>query len=368
MSDLELVLSITREREDYHEPFHEYAEAELKGRGISLSDFLNGAALAAGLDDPEVGTIDQVANHFTPDIASWELFVVTNCLDETIAVQKEVDGWSIHEYEDGAYTCSYFVPEAAEEVRRFLELAPPLEVDVFNLDEWMALEQSKSPVYIRRLISELNEADVSSTVQPPVMLGDPDGPYTLRVPGNRLKAGQDALVRVAEGILGLHRRAETLAEGEDRKSELELYDLLVELEPGNYIVWYNRGVVRLEMDRKDDAANDFLEAATLLMVGGGDVRSLIPKRSAGGLLGSVMGTGKSEAPRIPDALPDVELRLIEILTEHPARLDIIECLAGITRSADRWDDSAGYCKRILEIDPDNEMAKAVLASLPMEEE
>ena len=371
MSDLELVRTLTIDRENFQGNFLVIAESEREKRALSIENFIDDVHLAQNDEEGESCTIDQALAKVHSDIPLWSILTITNCLEDAWVIQREFRQWLVHHYVEEGYLTSFFFDNTEQlksTLRRFLSLEF-WSVDVsYDLNTWKPIFQSRSPAFLNKIISELG--DISHTVKTPLFSQDQKGQLVLLVHPEFEKQAQEIVDNNHTKIEQLYDRAEYLAKTKNSEQELRVYDILSELVPDNLAVHYNRGNVLIELDRLDEAVESLIEAIVLGLPEIGDKIDLKPRRGSG-VAGSVnpllslvtLSRENNEQLHYPDYIDDIEILLLHIREQRPKNTRILHGLAII---AEQKNDIAVACQHyrdMLAIDPQNKAAQIHLAYL-----
>ena len=371
MTDLELVRTLTIDRESFQETFLAIAEGEREKRALSIEAFIDNIYLAQNDEEGASCTIDQALSKVHSDISLWSIITLTNCMEDAWVIQREVSRWLVHHYVEEGYATSFFF-DATEQLKSTLRRFLSLElwtVDVsHDLNTWKPIFQSRSPAFLNKIILELG--DILHTVKTPLFSQDQKGQLVLLVHPEFEKQAQEIVAENHTKIEQLYDRAEHLAETENPERELKIYDILSELVPDNLAVHYNRGNVLLELDQLDEAVESLIEAIVLGLPETGNKIDLKPRRG-GGIAGSVnpllsllvLSQTNNEPLHYPDYLDDVEMLLQHIREQHPENTRTLHGLAII---AEQKNDIAVACQHyrdMLALDPQNKAAQTHLTYL-----
>ena len=381
MSDGELLRALTVERHENSDRFHQIAAAVLEERGHPLEQLLD--RVGVRLDDGEETTVsvDAALLRLQDELALWQALVFTNCLDDALVLQRELQGWTAHHYADEAYGQSYFVgvsDRARDLLALFLRLEDwsHLAGEGHHLDNWTTVAASDSPELIKRVAMDLDAAGIPHTVQTSVFFPGGEDAMAVRVPPEFSGEASDLLDEAEESVEDLYERAEDMARQGNLAGELEIYDTLTAEDPENVAVFYNRGNVLLELRQPEAAADCLIEAVALGM------RSVKPDLQPGGgrglagltgvigvLLRKLMPPGepRPSPPRYPDFVDDAEMLLDQLVGQLPTSTKVLHCLATISRLKNDTAAAETRYRRILEIDPEDKVAYFNLGYLHSEQ-
>ena len=372
MSDRELLLAATLGRGENSPRFRDEALRHLERRGIDL-DELTGRARVR-VDDGEAQTLPaaravELLGHAEP----WQTLSFVSCVGDSLLVQREPRQWWCHFYDGDTYRGS-FRCERGEEVagvlRPFLNLEPwdGGAGELQRLDDWSLLIDSDAVDFIESIALDLDDAGIPHTVRTPLLAGgdgeEEDGEvYAVLVPRPHFGEAIDAIDEVEETIVDLYEEAEELAARGNLSAELEVYDQLVETDPENHAVFYNRGHILLELGRWEEAAAALIEAVSLGMQRVD--KSLQPEERGAAGIGGLAGllafllrreVAVPSGPGYPDFIDDSEMLLERLLQRLPESVEILHCLAAIARLKNRREAAEAHYRRVLEIDPEDKVA------------
>ena len=376
MADRELVRAVTVDREKFAAGFHSVALGELQRREVSLERFVDFAWVGHPTGRRRRCSVAEALEVVDEEMPLWRLFLFGNCLDDALVMQRERSQWTIHHYVAEEYRHSFFLFERnslRSVLDCFLRLEPwaGLVEQTHNLDDWELFEHSSSREQIDQLATELGEGGIPHTIKPPSISRDQDEAFSLLVPAELLDAA-DEIVNDFEGELDrLYTQATELAAGADPRRELEVYGQLVEAAPTNPAVFYNRGSLLLELGRYQEAADSLVEAVSLGMEVAQTPLQPGLNQGGGGLLGVVVTLfrksfadgGRERSPSYPDFIEDAEMLLGTVLEHLPNNTKVIHCLASICRLRHDAAGAASHYRRILDIEPDDRIARFYLGYL-----
>lgn len=377
MSDRELVIHLTIDRENFDASFLDIVNAELEKRGVSLDAYLNNVHVAQDDEEGESCEIDQAIEKVRSDFPLWSILTITNCLDDVWVLQKEYNQWLVHHYEDDAYTESFFYKteeQVKSTLKQFLALEEWSVDETHDLNRWRSVFQSRSPAFLIKIISDLG--DVLHTVKTPVFSEDQKGQLALLVPLSLEKEAKEKVAETQSKLEQLYDQAEHLAEVGDWEQELKIYDLLSELVPDNLAVHYNRGQVYFEQGQLDDAVESLIEAMVLGLPeisGQVNLKARRRNRAIGmvnpllSLAMSAFQSNSSSQVGYPDYLDDVEMLLLRIREQYSENTRVLLGLAIIAEQKNEITTAIQHYRDMLEIEPENEPAQAQLAYLEQAE-
>lgn len=367
-NDADLVRAVTVARAESSATLLDEAARELERRSLKVEVFVDRVTVRVGSVEEAVTTVAEALAMVRDDVQRQAVAGFTNCFGETLLYQREGWGWVAHHYDDDTYALSYLLPstqQARDVLERFLRLQDWRETagDGHHLDDWKTLAASEDGEAVLALADRLVAANVPHVVRSPLFTQDGDRTVSLLV-----RAAQHAEAEAAAGtgrvpIRRLYRRARECDEAGDRAGELAVYEELAEADAGNAAVHYNHGVVLLETGRQEEAAAAFMRCIARglervkpsLDVGGS-------RSGAGGIFGVAarlagrLASG-SARPHYPDYLDDAELRLQALMEQSGPRRDMLHSLASVSRIKGDTEGATERYTRILEIDPEDEVAR-----------
>lgn len=369
LSDADLVRVLVVERVRSTPALLDEAERELSRRGLSVPAILDRVAVRAGRDREATVPIAAALDLVGDAVPRRALAAFTHCLGETLLVQREGWGWVAHHYAGDAYGLSYLLADTATTravLERFLRLEPWREGagQGQHLDDWKALVTADDGDAILALADRLTAGGVPCVVRTPPFARQGEGTVSLLVPPERLAEAVEVAGTGRVPVRRLHRRALEADAAGDRAAELAAYEQLAEVDAGNPAVHYNHGVVLLELGRTAQAAEAFVRCCER------GLESQRPDLSPGGpgglfgvaarLAGRAFGASRSA---YPDYLDDVRLRLEALLQPLGARKDLLHTLASIARVQGESDAARARYEQVLQLDPDDEVARFHLGDL-----
>lgn len=370
MSDVELARSITVERDQNSADFWQRAEAELEGRGHTLASFIDGVALRLDNAPAEAVSREQALARLDGDVPLWSSLVCTSCLGETLVLQRERHQWIVHHYADDQYGHSYVFPgrgPARDVLARFLALEEwqPLAGEAYHLDNWKPVAISETLDLVEVVTEDLDRAEIPHAVQTPLFTPGEGGEWAVRVPIEWLDEAHEVLDEAEDDLVVLYDQAMELYEIGDARRELELYERLKEEDPDNPAVHYNRASLLLEQRRPEEAAEALVEAVSL---GLEHVKPSLDLDKGGGL-GGIMGILSrllhratatpregTRPPRYPDFIDDAEMLLERLADLLKTNTRIFHCLAAIARMKNDVERAEQYWRRVLDLDPEDQVA------------
>lgn len=370
MNDQDLVRALTLDKEYYRDQFREIASRELARREVNLSELVDRIEVTLNNQESEICTIDQALSKLKKEASLWDIWIFTNCLDESLVLQKERLRWMIHHYSEEKYEKSFFV-EIQEDVKELLSRFLCMKdwkdyIDrVYNLNKWKTLVRSKSHKYITKITSELEAAKVTYTVQTPIYSHDSDESLSILVPDEYMKIANNIIEENENRVLDLYIQASKLAKSGDLTEELEIYNLLTQSVSDNPAIFYNRGSILFELGCYEEAADSFIEAVSLGMEDTEDEikfgreklsRGLVGMIGLGGLFFKKTHRPNDEYREYPEFIDDAELFLMKILEIKPRAITILHCLAAISRLKKDITRAKERYNRILSIKPSDSIA------------
>ena len=377
LDDVALVRVLTVDKEQYGASYLDIAMREMEKRALILSDMMNQVQWAYNDGDAVDVTIEQALAHVDAECPIWSLQTIKNCIGDAWVIQKEHRRWLVHFYESDTYRFSFFY-ETLVELKATLKSFLLLDVwdvsDSHELDHWKPIFQTRSPAFLTKIVADLDREDILHTVKTPLFTQDKKGHHILTVPQYHLKDGERLVAHAQEELAKLYDQAEQLAKRDEREMEQKVYDLLIQLVPDNPAVHYNRGQIWMEMGQVDEAVEALGEAIVLGLPEIPEKIKLNAKRGAlSRMAGSVnplmslvvltQQSGQAEEKTIeyPDYIDDCEMLLMRILEQHTHNIAVRHCLATIAELKNDVVTARKYYGEILEIDAQDEAAKANLA-------
>ena len=372
----ELVRAVTVERGENTVQFYEAALRELDRRGAGLAVHLDRAKVRRNDGEEQSVPIQEALAHLRIDLAPWDSLLFTSCLGDTLVLQKEPRFWVAHHYEGDVYGGSFLL-ENAERAGEILSLFLHLENwidsagELHHLDNWEPLIDSDSRELLQTVCADLDKEGIPYIIQVPRFAPDSAKSMALLVSPEDIADASDLIDETEEAVGDLYLQAEQLAETGNPTQELEVYDILAGTDPENPAVHYNRGSVLLELQRWEQAADSLVEAVALGLKSVEANLELNPQkgsRGPGGVMGmyalllrKVTSAAREEEPiaarpRYPDHIDDADIFLQRLLERLPQNLKILHCLASIARLRNDADTAESHYRRILEIDPDDQVA------------
>ena len=374
MTVADIVRALTVEQSDSSVQFRDVARGELESRGIDLSVFVDTVTVALNDGPAEELSVDRAIARVDADLQLWDALLFTNCLGDTVVAQKELRWWVLHAYENERYGHSYLLADTSvlqQVLNPFLRLTPwqALAGEAHHLDDWKLLLASDARETVESVAADLDRESIPHTVQTPLFSHDEDGYLQILVPKEHLEAASDLVEEADESLHELYDRAEGFAASGDLRQELAVYDLLVEEDPENAAVFYNRASVLLELTRFEDASEALAEAVSIGLKS--VERATDPMAGQGGSLGGIFGLigilfrkltqpprnqHAASAIRYPDYIDDAEMLLLQLEPRLPDHIVLLHCLGAIARLKNDSTAAQTRYRRILELDPDDQVA------------
>ncbi len=266
MSDVDLIRSVTLDRDDYSAEFHTQAKQELENRDLSLDTIIGQARIQNNQEPEETVTPNDAVDRISREDNLWSVWILTNGLGEKLLVQKESLWWSVHYVSPFEPRISYFVKTSDLEgvIRSFLTLEDWQEqiTEKIRLESWEVLTGSDTIDYVIYLTRKLSEAEIPSTIkQLNARQCRGGGAIKIMVPEDRFSDAQTIVDDLKKRIERLYEQAESFDDRTSLQTEYDIYSELALLAPGDETVWFNKGVTCYELKRHKDAADAFIEAA-----------------------------------------------------------------------------------------------------------
>ena len=370
LDDAGLVRALTVDRETNSAALIDEAGRELDRRGLTVEAVIDRVSVRLGRDREAQVSAAEAAALVNDEVPRGAVAAFTDCLGDTLLLQREAWGWVAHNYEEESYGLSYLV-EGTEPARALLQTFLALRDwrdqagEGHHLDDWETVVRSEEADDVRALADRLAEAGIPHVLRGPPFTPEGDPTTSLLVPPERRDEAMEATGTGRRSVRGLHRLARERDEAGDRNGELAVYDELAETDAGNPAVHYNRGAVLLELGRVEEAAQAFLRCtgrgaermeASLSPGGGGGVAG-----AAARVVGRLAGSGGR--PHLPDYLVDTELQLLALEERLPPRKDLLHGLANLSRMKGDAEGAARRYGQVLELDPEDEVARWQLGYL-----
>ena len=379
LDDAGLVRALTVDRETNSAALIDEAGRELDRRGLTVEAVVDRVSVRLGRDRETTVTVAEAAALVNDEVPRGAVAAFTDCLGDTLLLQREAWGWVAHNYEEESYGLSYLV-EGTEPARALLQTFLALRDwrdqagEGHHLDDWETVVRSEEAEDVRALADRLAEAGIPHVLRGPPFTPEGDPTTSLLVPPERRDEAMEATGTGRRSVRRLHRLARERDEAGDRPGELAVYDELTETDAGNAAVHYNRGAVLLELGRVEEAAAAFLRCAgrgvermeaNLAPGGGGGVGGVGGGGGVGGAVARLMGrlAGSGGRPHLPDYLVDTELQLLALEERRPPRKDLLHGLASLSRMKGDAETAARRYRQVLELDPEDEVARWQLGYL-----
>jgi|GEM_PF-3375081 tetratricopeptide (TPR) repeat protein len=265
LPDVDLIRSLTLNRDDYSEDFRRAVRDEIRRRGLDFEKLRHTVRVQSGELSGECG-LEEALRHARKEMQPWELRFFVNCLGQTLLVQKEAFWISVHFSSPEGTQKSYFLERQDELealITGFVQLNDwqyTAKNEVF-LETWHILEESDSPDYLHHLTLALAEKRIRCTVKQMEPSCQCANPFRLLVPGESVSEASGVLRGLGEERDRLYEEISRISDSQDADRELGLYNRLAVLAPKDPLVFYNRGVILFEQGRYAEATEDFSRAA-----------------------------------------------------------------------------------------------------------
>jgi tetratricopeptide (TPR) repeat protein len=336
MTDRELVRALTVESEQYIEEFREIVRRELHTRNITVEDFIDTVRVRLNEREEDITSTRDALTRLSLPISLGDAWVFTNCMEETLVIQKEYRCVALHYLVGSEYRSSYFIDsvEHVEEIlRAFLNLEEwePEPDKRFEQREWSTLVESRSGVYVRSILAILAEADIPATVQSTdwhacrAIQARHCGSGILRVMvlERDLNRSRQVMNNLGKTIERLYMEARDLDENGDRMKALEIYSKLYGLVPDDVTVAFNMGVILYDLERYGEAVDAFVPS---VLTGNKELR----EESTG------------------------YLKMIQ--SKSPDNVTLLHTLAGVALRNGEREEARHHLEKILSIQPTDAMA------------
>lgn len=274
MTDEELVRAATVDKGTYSDAFRTVADYEMTKRGFSLSGFINTIQMGHNLNSPVEATIEDAVNRLPEEMPIWDAWHFTNCLDQSLFIQKEFQWTTLRFSGLDSEPESYFLQSGLlvkDIVSRFLKLENWREglENQIHLENWPILEDSDSMDYIKLVSGKLADREIPATVKSLGYRGCAcaGGQLKILVPLEMEDRAQAVLSELKKETEHLYDQANALPEQANPDEALPIYRRLAVLAPENVLVYYNLGTILFEAGELKEAADAFSHAAVL---GAGD--------------------------------------------------------------------------------------------------
>ena len=375
LDDAGLVRALTVDRETNSAALIDEASRELDRRGLTVEAVMDRVSVRLGRDRESSVSAAEAAALVNDEVPRGAVAAFTHALGEILILQREAWGWVAHHYEGESYGLSYLLDET-DAARALLEAFLGLRDwraqagEGHHLDEWEIVVRSEEADDVRALADRLAEAGIPHVLRGPPFTPEGDPTTSLLVPAERREEAMEATGTGRRSVRRLHRLARERDEAGDRNGELAVYEELAETDAGNPAVHYNRGAVLLELGRTEEAAAAFLRCAgrgiermeASLTPGGGGVGG---GGGLGGAVARMMGRlgDVGTRPHFPEYLVDAEMQLLALEERLPQRKELLHGLASIARVKGDAETAGRRYHQILELDPEDEVARFQLGYL-----
>lgn len=373
LSDADLVRALVVDRVQNGAAFLDEADRELGRRGLSVDAVLDCVTVRTGADRQDRVTGAAAVALVHDQVPRRAVAAFTHCLDQTLVFQREGWGWVAHHYDGDEYGLSYLLSStgaACSVLEAFLRLGDwrAGAGEGHHLDDWQTLVRSDDADEVLAVADRLVAGGVPHVVRSPLFAAGSDTAVALLVPPGH---GSEAVEVAGSGRASL-RRLRRLAEERfaagDLAGELSAYDQLAQVDGGNPAVHYNRGSALLELGRPEEAAASFCESVARGLVA---LKADLQPGSRGGvgLFGVVArlfdraAAVDTSRPAYPDYLDDARLQLERLLARLGSRKDLLHSLASLDVTRGDAAAATDRYRRILELDPDDEVARFQLEYL-----
>ena len=364
LSDMEdaALVRASLDTDSYDDAFRMRVRKELEYRGLTVESFADHVFVREPDGDSSC-SIPEALEAFDR-LQLWLPVEWTNALNSRVTVQKDTSWWLIHHHDETGYiaTARFVEPEARSALEQFLYLKPANWTNAFDLGTWPVVDATASNRFAQRVAREFGDRDLDHIV---IVRYDASesSTYELRVEKRDTLEAETLLSEFYARIDSLQSHAESLTDTHNRQEELETYRILADLLPGKPAVFYNQASVLFELDRYEEAVDGFLEALSIGM----------PQQSLSQYKGNSTGlfqviSQTSQNASTPEYFEDVEAYLKMIEAKLPENVPLLHGLATLARLKNETAQSLGYYTRILDTDPDNQIARTNQALLLAEEE
>jgi tetratricopeptide (TPR) repeat protein len=351
MEEQELLNSVTIERHQFRDGYLEIALMEIEKRGYDIKS----VKVAFNEENEKTLTIEEAFLEFKDTISPLDAVTFTNSLDEMLVIQREFHNWGVHYFYHQEYQKSFFIKtanNAKEALKGFLYFknwTDAVEGEEHHIDSWKLWASSDSFSYIEDLSRKIHDMDIFYTVNTTnlslfnAIFGayyDRSLLYILVAPDHFDRANE-VTMKMQERIDELFDQLDKLEQEPDEIKELEIYTELTRLSPNDALAFFNKGVLLYEMERDKEAAEAFMEAASLTM----------------------RGADPEQAEDSEEILDEIENVLIELSEKTPDDTSILHTVASIFSYQGNIDWSIEYFEKILSLDPKDDVAHINLGYL-----
>ena len=371
----ELVRAVTVDRDENTDQFREVALGVLRDRGVELRDFVDMVQVRLNDSADRSMSTGEALDQLGVELAPWDALLFTSCLSDVLAVQRMSYGWVVHFYGGEQYGGSFLI-ESRDRLRdvlsEFLQMQDwrRLAGEEHHLDNWRTLIDTDSRELVESVTADLDVEGIAYIVRAPRFAPGDDASLDILVPPENLDQALELIEDTEETVDDLYLQAEELVESGERERELEVYDELVDTDPDNPAVHYNRGSLLIELRRWDEAADSLVEAVAIGLREAKSNLELTGRK--GGGPGGIMGVyalllrGLTSAarpqesgpsrPQYPDYIDDADILLDRLRGHLPDNKKILHCLASVARLRNDTAGAEARYRAILRLDPDDEVA------------
>jgi tetratricopeptide (TPR) repeat protein len=346
----------------YDQGFMDRISRELELRGLTIASFADHVLVRSSRAFDSC-TIDESLQKLDR-LELWDPIEWTNALKDRITIQRGTGAWLAHRQDEAGYAESARFDHhgARSALRSFLLLEPVAWQNAFELASWPIVDATSSRRFLKKISQELTDRKIEHIVVCPGPEAD-NATCDVRVPDDRSRAAEDVLSELYARIDKLQQQAVNLADTDQREKEREIYELLQDLVPGKPAILYNHASVLYELGELELAVEGLLEAMALGMP---EEKLSQIRGNRTGLLQMVPVT--SRTTRYPDYFADIEAYLLKVEGQLPDHTPLLHGLATLARIYEKFDRSLGYYARILDLDPEDQIAKTNLAMLQSSED
>jgi tetratricopeptide (TPR) repeat protein len=205
-----------------------------------------------------------------------------------------------------------------------------------NYKDWEALIETSAEQYIKKIADYLDEMEIPYFVKDLNMkfFFGFSSPFSLMVPVKYLGDAEEAIDKARDKAEDLYSKLEKAEESGDEEKQLEIYDELEKLTPGDSAVFYNKAQILLNREDYENGAAAFIESFNL------DVES-----------GQI------------DDIDEIEAVLNNLAEKLPENLDVLHSLATISSFRNNIDEALDRYQKILDIKENDPIAHLNLGHL-----
>lgn len=336
MENEELLEILTKDRADYTNEMITNAEQELEKRGVSKSDIINRIKFNKNTNDEEELNLDDALQKISADLTPTDALNFTNYLENHLILQRTGNFSIFHLIEGSIY--SYFGEKEEEEkiINEFLVNGSISTEQLENYKDWEAFLDSSSEEYIKKIAEYLDELEIPYFIKDLNMkfFFGFSSPFSIMIPVKYIGDAEEAVEKAQERAEELYQELEKAEEGNDEEKQIEIYDELGKLTPGDSAVFYNKAQILLNREDYENGASAYIESFNL------DIEN-----------GQI------------DDIDETEEILNSLAEKLPENLDVRHSLATISSFRNNIDEALKRYQNILEINNEDAIAHLNLGHL-----